>query len=56
MLKLQEPQGHKVTFWFTIETWEQLKKFITDNQGVKRALSITVEEAVKAYLVRQKGG
>ena len=44
----------KVSVHFTQETWDQLKKFIIDKYGVRKALSITVEEAVKAYLAREE--
>ena len=56
---MNKPQGQRVNIWFTMETWNRLKKFIIDRYGVRRALSMTVEDAVKLYLDTQealKGG
>ncbi len=39
---------------FTRETWERLLKFCERNYG-RKAFSITVEEAVKAYLCAHDG-
>ena len=44
----------RVTISFTMETWDRLKKFVINEYGVRRALSITVEDAVKGYLDGQK--
>ena len=45
----------KVTIYFTMKTWERLLDFVRAKYGVKKALSITVEEAVKAYLATTGG-
>ena len=37
------------SIWFTMETWQRFKEFIINRYGIKRALSITFEEAVNAY-------
>ena len=37
------------TIWFTMKTWQRFKEFIINRYGVKRALSITFEEAIKLY-------
>jgi len=34
------------TIWFTMESWQRFKTFIINRYGIKRALSITFEEAV----------
>lgn len=39
---------------FSPEVFEDLKHFITEKYGTKKAMSITVEEAVKDYLKRQQ--
>ena len=44
----------KVTIYFTMKTWERLLDFVRAKYGVKKALSITIEEAVKAYLARHR--
>ena len=43
-----------MNIYFTMETFEELKRFIIAKYGIKKALSITVEEAVKSYLERQQ--
>ncbi len=43
----------RVTIVFTEETFNDLKRYIVAKHGAKKALSITVEEAVKDYLKRQ---
>lgn len=44
----------RVNIIFTIETFEELKSYIITKHGTKKALSITVEEAVKDYLKRKE--
>ncbi len=44
----------RMNIYFTQETWDKLKAFVLKKYGLKNALSITVEEAVKEYLKRQK--
>lgn len=44
----------RVNIYFTQETYEELKKFVIAKYGIKKALSITVEEAIKSYLERQE--
>lgn len=43
----------RVNIFFTNSTFEELRRFITTKYGAKKALSITVEEAVKDFLKRQ---
>jgi len=45
---------HRANICFSQETWEDLKRFVVAKYGVKKALSITVEEAVKEYLKRRE--
>ena len=40
----------------TYETLQALKRFIIAKHGLKRAMSITVQEAVWEYLKREKKG
>ena len=44
----------RVNIYFTQETLEELKQFVLAKYGVKKAMSITVEQAVKDYLEHQK--
>lgn len=44
----------RVNIYFTQETWDELKRFIITKYGIKKALSITVEQAVKDYLEHQR--
>ena len=37
----------------TYETLQELKRFIIAKYGVKRALSITIEQAVREFLERE---
>jgi len=39
--------------YFTIKTFEDLKRFVNEKYGAKEALSITVEQAVQDYLEHQ---
>ena len=43
----------RVHIYFTIKTFEDLKRFVNEKYGTKEALSITVEQAVKDYLEHQ---
>jgi len=40
--------------YFTEKTWQELMDFIMKRYGTTKALSITVEEAVRAYLARHR--
>jgi len=40
--------------WFTEKTWRELVDFIMKRYGTTKALSITVEEAVKLYLAQHR--
>ena len=40
----------RVNIYFTQNTFDQLREYITRKHGSHRALSITVQEAVKEYL------
>lgn len=44
----------RVNIYFTIATLKDLTEFVLTKYGKKKALSLTVEEAVKSYLERQK--
>ena len=45
-----------VTFKATMndETFQALKRYIIDKHGLRRALSIEIEQAVREYLEREK--
>ena len=45
-----------VKFSMSYETLQALKVFILDKYGVKRGMSIIVEEAVREYLERETKG
>jgi len=53
-LKKGEDTMPRVHIYFTQETLEELKQFVLDKYGEKKAMSITVEQAVKDYLEHQK--
>ena len=40
--------------YFTQETFDDLKRYVIAKHGEKRAMSITVEEAVKDYIKHQQ--
>jgi len=40
--------------YFTQKTFDDLKRYIVAKHGTKRAMSITVEEAVKDYIKHQQ--
>ena len=44
----------RVNIYFTEPVFEDLRRFVVAKYGVKKALSITVEQAVKEYLERQR--
>ena len=44
----------RVAIIFTEETLERLRRFVTLKYGERRAMSITVEQAVKEYLAREE--
>ena len=44
----------RVNIYFTLETWEHLKAYVVAKYGKQRALSLTVEEAVKLFLLAHK--
>lgn len=44
----------RVNICFSLPVFEDLKRYIITKHGTKKALSITVEEAVKDYLKRQQ--
>lgn len=44
----------RVNIFFTMEVFEDLKQFIIDKHGAKKAMSLTVEQAVREYLERQR--
>ena len=44
----------RVAIIFTAETLKELKNYITNKYGKRRAMSITVEQAVKEYLAREE--
>lgn len=44
----------RVNIYFTTKTLDTLKHFVILRYGEKKALSITVEQAVKDYLERQR--
>lgn len=44
----------RVSIYFSTVVFEDLKRFVIAKYGIKKALSITVEEAVKDYLKRQE--
>mgnify|MGYP001599022109 CR=1 FL=1 len=44
----------KVTIYFTEKVFEELKAYIIQKYGVKKALSITVQQAVREFLERQR--
>jgi len=46
--------GKRFNVYFTMRTWERLVKFVEEKYGGKQALSLTIEEAVKAYLARHR--
>lgn len=44
----------RVNIYFTQETFKELKSFIAAKHGAKKAMSITVEQAVRDYLDHQR--
>ena len=52
-IKKGEKTMPRVNIYFTEPVFENLKHYVVDKYGVKKALSMTVEEAVKTYLKRQ---
>ena len=44
----------RVAIIFTAKTLKELKDYIANKYGKRRAMSMTVEEAVKEYLAREE--
>jgi len=44
----------RVNIYFTEDTLNELRKFIKEKHGNHRALSLTVQQAVKEFLSREK--
>ena len=44
----------RVAIIFTAETLKKLKDYISTKYGKRRAMSMTVEQAVKEYLTREE--
>lgn len=46
--------GQRVNIYFTMETLKELKEFIVKKHGTHKAMSITVQQAVKEFLEREE--
>ena len=46
--------GKSIHIYFTWNTYQKLLEFVRNKFGTRRALSLTVQQAVEEYLARQE--
>ena len=54
MPRTKAVESKKVTFYFTMRTWDRLVEFVQAKHGGKLPLSLEVELAVREYLARHR--